>query len=128
ELLADKKLPLLADLRDESADTIRLVLVPRSRGVPAEALMEQLFRFSDLEVRLSLNMNVLDRHGVPRVMGLAELLDGFLEHRMEVLIRRSRYRLGRIDDRLEVLEGYLKAFLDIDRVIRIIREEDEPRP
>jgi len=128
ELLAAKKLPLLADLRDESTEEIRIVLVPRSRSVTAELLMEQLFRQSDLEVRLSLNMNVLDGHGVPRVMSLAELLEAFLDHRMDVLIRRSRHRLARIDERLEILEGYLKAFLDIDKVIRIIRDEDEPRP
>ena len=123
-----KKLPLLGDLRDEFSDTVRLVLVPKARTVPPELLMESLFRTSDLEVRLSLNMNVLDRTGVPRVMGLAELLSSFLDHRMEVLVRRSRFRLTKIADRLEVVQGYLKAFLDIDRVIKIIREEDEPRP
>ncbi len=128
ELLSLKKLPLLGDLRDESSDTVRLVLVPKARTVPPELLMESLFRTSDLEVRLSLNMNVLDRTGVPRVMGLAELLSSFLDHRMEVLVRRSRFRLTKIADRLEVVQGYLKAFLDIDRVIKIIREEDEPRP
>ncbi len=128
ELLAAKKLPLLADLRDESSEDIRLVLVPRSRGVPAELVMEQLFRLSELETRLSLNMNVLDAQGVPRVMGLLELLDAFIAHRMEVLVRGSRFRLGKIDDRLEILDGYLKIFLDIDTVIRIIREADEPRP
>jgi topoisomerase IV subunit A len=128
ELLAAKKLPLLADLRDESSEDIRLVLVPRSRGVPAELVMEQLFRQSELETRLSLNMNVLDAQGVPRVMGLVELLDAFIAHRLEVLVRGSRFRLGKIDDRLEILEGYLRIFLDIDRVIRIIREEDEPKP
>ncbi len=128
ELLATKKLPLLADLRDESSEDIRLVLVPRSRGVPAELVMEQLFRQSELETRLSLNMNVLDAQGVPRVMGLLELLEAFIAHRLEVLVRRSRFRLGKIDDRLEILDAYLRIFLDIDRVIRIIREEDEPRP
>jgi topoisomerase-4 subunit A len=128
ELLAAKKLPLLADLRDESSEDIRLVLVPRSRGVPAELVMEQLFRQSELESRLSLNMNVLDAQGVPRVMGLLELLEAFIAHRLDVLVRRSRFRLGKIDDRLEILEAYLEIFLDIDRVIRIIREEDEPKP
>jgi topoisomerase-4 subunit A len=128
ELLAAKRLPLLADLRDESTDTVRLVLVPKSRAVPPEALMEQLFKVSELEVRLPINMNVLDARGVPRVMGLAELLEGYLAHRMEVLERRSRFRLRQIADRLELVEGYLKIFLDIDRVIRIIREEDEPKP
>ncbi len=128
ELLSAKKLPLLADLRDESTEDIRLVLVPRSRGVPAELVMEQLFRQSELETRLSLNMNVLDGQGVPRVMGLGELLEAFIAHRMEVLVRGSRFRLGKIDDRLEILDGYLKVFLDIDTVIKIIREEDEPKP
>ncbi len=128
EQLMAKKLPLLADLRDESTDQIRIVLVPRARTVEPELLMEQLFRASDLEVRLSLNLNVLDATGTPRVMGLAEVLQSWLDHRMVVLVRRSRYRLGKIDDRLHLLEGYLKAFLDIDEVIRIIREEDEPKP
>ena len=128
ELLQAKKLPLLADLRDESSEDIRLVLVPRSRGVPPELVMEQLFRQSELETRLPLNMNVLDAQGVPRVMGLAALLQSYIDHRMEVLIRGSRFRLGKIDDRLEILDGYLKIFLDIDKVIRIIREEDEPKP
>ncbi|MFO1073180.1 MAG: DNA topoisomerase IV subunit A [Geminicoccaceae bacterium] len=127
ELLAQKKLPLLGDLRDESAETVRLVLVPRSRAVSAELLMEQLFRTTDLEVRVSLNMNVLDAAGTPKVMSLAEVLTAYLAHRMEVLVRRSRHRLGKVMDRLEVLEGYLKAFLDLDEVIRIIREEDEPK-
>lgn len=128
ELLNQKKLPHLADIRDESADTIRLVLVPRSKATAPEVLMEQLFRGTDLEVRLSLNMNVLDRNNVPRVMGLAEVLEAYLAHRMEVLVRRSKHRLAKVEDRLEVLEGYLKAYLDLDEVIRIIREEDEPKP
>ena len=128
ELLNLKKLPLLADLRDESTEEVRLVLVPRSRSITPELLMEQLFRTTELEVRLPLNMNVLDGSGVPRVMSLAEVLEAYLAHRMEVLIRRSRHRLAKVLDRLEVLEGYLKAFLDLDEVIRIIREEDEPKP
>lgn len=127
DLLAQKKLPLLADLRDESAEEVRLVLVPRSRSVPPEALMEQLFRASDLEQRIQLNMNVLDAEGVPRVMNLRQALEAWIAHRMEVLVRRSRFRLRRIDERLELLEGYLRIFLDIDAVIRIIREEDEPK-
>ena len=127
ELLNQKKLPLLADLRDESTGAVRLVLVPRSRAVPPELLMEQLFRLTDLEARLPLNMNVLDAAGTPRVMGLGEALAAYLDHRMEVLVRRSRHRLAKVLDRLEVLEGYLKAFLDLDEVIRIIREEDEPK-
>jgi topoisomerase-4 subunit A len=127
ELLAAKKLSLLADVRDESAEEVRLVLVPRARTVPAELLMEQLFRQTDLEVRLPLNLNVLDAEGVPRVMSLRQLLRAFLEHRMVVLIRRSRHRLGRIEERLEVLAAYRIAYLNLDEVIRIIREEDEPK-
>jgi topoisomerase IV subunit A len=128
ELLAQRKLSLLGDVRDESAEDLRLVLIPRARTVAPELLMEQLFRHTELETRLSLNMNVLDAEGVPRVMGLGAVLRAFLDHRMVVLLRRSRFRLGRILDRLEILDGYLKAFVDIDRVIRIIREEDEPKP
>jgi topoisomerase IV subunit A len=127
ELLAAKKLSLLADVRDESAEEVRLVLVPRARTVPAELLMEQLFRQTDLEVRLPLNLNVLDAEGVPRVMSLRQLLRAFLEHRMVVLIRRSRHRLGRIEERLEVLAAYRVAYLNLDEVIRIVREEDEPK-
>jgi topoisomerase-4 subunit A len=127
ELLAARRLPLLADLREESAEEVRLVLVPRSRAVPAELLMEQLFRQTELEVRLSLNLNVLDAQGVPRVMGLAQVLSAFLAHRMDVLIRRSRHRLAKIEDRLEVLAAFQIAYLNLDEVIRIIREEDEPR-
>ena len=127
ELLAVKKLSLLADVRDESAEEVRLVLVPRARTVPPELLMEQLFRQTELEVRLPLNLNVLDAEGVPRVMGLGQVLRAFLEHRMVVLIRRSRHRLARIDERLEVLAAYRIAYLNLDEVIRIIREEDEPK-
>ncbi len=127
ELLALRKLPLLADVRDESAEEVRLVLVPRARTVPAEVLMEQMFRQTDLEIRLPLNLNVLDAEGVPRVMSLAQALSAFLEHRMVVLVRRSRYRLGKIADRLEVLGAYRIAYLNLDEVIRIIREEDEPK-
>jgi topoisomerase-4 subunit A len=128
ELLNDKKLPLLEDVRDESSDTIRLVLVPKSRNVDAAQLMEQLFRATDLENRIPFNMNVLDGGLVPRVMGLKEALQAFLNHRHEVLERRSQFRLAEIDRRLEVLAGYLIAYLNIDEVIRIIREEDEPKP
>jgi topoisomerase-4 subunit A len=128
ELLEDKKLPLLDDVRDESSDDIRLVLVPKSRNVEAPVLMEQLFRATDLENRIPLNMNVLDGGLVPRVMGLKDALRAFLDHRHEVLERRSRFRLAEIGRRLEVLEGYLIAYLNIDEVIRIIREEDEPKP
>ncbi|WP_114391517.1 DNA topoisomerase IV subunit A [Oleisolibacter albus] len=130
ELLGERKLPLLDDVRDESAEDIRLVLVPKSRNVDPAVMMEQLFRNTDLETRFSMNMNVLDaRDGglVPRVMTLHEVLRAFLDHRQDVLIRRSRHRLGQIDHRLEVLGGYLIAYLNIDEVIRIIREEDEPK-
>jgi topoisomerase-4 subunit A len=128
ELLADKKLPLIEDVRDESADMVRIVIIPKSRNVAAPALMEQLFRATDLETRVPLNMNVLDGGLAPRVMGLKEALRAFLDHRHEVLERRSRFRRVAIDRRLEVLAGYLIAYLNIDEVIRIIREEDEPKP
>ena len=127
ELLAAKRLSLLADVRDESTETVRLVLVPRARTVPAELLMEQLFRQTELEIRLPLNLNVLDAEGMPRVMGLGQALGAFLDHRMVVLIRRSRHRLGRIEDRLEALGAYRVAYLNLDEVIRIIREADEPK-
>jgi topoisomerase-4 subunit A len=127
ELLAERKLPLLEDVRDESAEDIRLVLIPKSRNVDPAVMMEQLFRNTDLETRFSLNMNVLDGGLIPRVMNLHEVLKAFLDHRQEVLVRRSRHRLGQIDHRLEVLGGYLIAYLNLDEVIRIIREEDEPK-
>jgi topoisomerase IV subunit A len=127
ELLAARRLPLLADVRDESAEEVRLVLLPRARSVPAELLMEQLFRQTELETRLSLNLNVLDAQGTPRVMGLVQVLQAYLAHRMDVLIRRSRHRLARIEDRLEVLAAFRIAYLNLDEVIRIIREEDEPK-
>ncbi len=127
ELLQEKKLPLLADIRDESAEDVRIVLEPRNRAVEAEHLMEQLFKQTDLEVRIGLNMNVLDRDAVPRVMTLKEVLRAFLDHRMEVLERRSRHRLDKIARRLEVLDGYLKVYADLDAVIRIIRYGDEPK-
>jgi topoisomerase IV subunit A len=127
-LLAEKKLPLLADVRDESAENVRLVLEPKSRTVEPDLLMEHLFRQTDLEVRVPLNMNVLDGQGVPRVMDLREVLRAFLDHRQEVLQRRSRYRQAKIDQRLEVLNGFLIVYLNLDKVIKIIREEDEPKP
>ncbi|MEM9628475.1 MAG: DNA topoisomerase IV subunit A [Pseudomonadota bacterium] len=127
ELLGQKKLPLLGDIRDESTEDVRLVLVPRSRTVPADLLMEQLFRQTELETRLSLNLNVLDARGVPRVMNLKDVLQAFIDHRMDVLIRRTKFRLGKIEDRLEVLEAYRIAYLNLDEVIRIIREEDDPK-
>ncbi|WP_142846960.1 DNA topoisomerase IV subunit A [Telmatospirillum sp. J64-1] len=127
ELLAQRKLPLLADIRDESAEDVRIVLEPRNRSVDPEVLMEQLFRQTDFEVRFGLNMNVLDADSTPRVMNLKEVLRAFLDHRHEVLLRRSRHRLAKIERRLEILEGYLIAYLNLDEVIRIIREEDEPK-
>jgi topoisomerase-4 subunit A len=127
DLIQTRKLPFLADVRDESAEDIRLVLEPRSKNVEAEMLMQGLFRLSDLETRFSLNMNVLDATQTPGVLGLKEVLLAFLDHRFEVLVRRSKFRLGKIEARLEVLEGYLIVFLNLDEVIRIIREEDHPK-
>jgi len=127
ELMAAKKLPLLADIRDESTEDVRLVLEPKNRTVDAELLMEQLFKTTDLEIRFSLNMNVLDAAGVPAVMNLREVLKQFLDHRHIVLERRSRHRLAHIRHRLEVLDGFLICYLNLDEVIRIIREEDEPK-
>jgi topoisomerase-4 subunit A len=128
ELINDKKLPLVADARDESAEDIRLVIEPRSRTVDAELLMESLFKLTELESRIPLNMNVLLKGRIPRVVGLAEALTEWLTHRREVLLRRSNFRLNRIEHRLEVLGGYLVAYLNLDKVIKIIRSEDEPKP
>ena len=127
ELLTARKLPLLEDVRDESAEEIRLVLVPRSKTVDPEHLMESLFKASDLESRFPLNLNVLSAGQVPGVMNLREALRAWLEHRKEVLVRRTNFRLDKIEKRLEVLDGYLIAYLNLDEVIRIIREEDEPK-
>jgi topoisomerase-4 subunit A len=128
ELVNERKLPLVADVRDESAEDIRLVIEPRSRAVDAELLMESLFRLTELESRISLNMNVLSNGRVPKVVGLAEVLNEWLAHRREVLLRRSQFRLRQIEHRLEVLGGYLVAYLNLDRVIKIIRTQDEPKP
>jgi len=128
ELLMARKLPLLDDVRDESAEDIRIVLVPKSRTVDPGILMESLFKLTELESRFSLNMNVLSRGRVPNVLSLKSVLQEWLDHRRDVLIRRSRHRLGEIERRLEILAGYLIAYLNIDEVIRIIREEDEPKP
>jgi topoisomerase-4 subunit A len=128
ELLDQKKLPLLEDVQDESAEDIRIVLTPKSRAVDAELLMEQLFRQTDLEARIPLNMNVLDSGLIPRVMSLKEALTAFVNHRRDVLERRSRHRLEKIAARLEVLEGYLAVYLNLDKVIKIIRTKDEPKP
>jgi topoisomerase-4 subunit A len=127
DLLHEKKLPLLDDIRDESAEDIRLVIVPKNRNVDPAVLMESLFKASDLETRFSLNMNVLDKNHVPSVMNLKQVLQAFLDHRHEVLVRRSTYRLGKIEARVEILDGYLVAYLNIDKVIYIIRTEDEPK-
>ena len=128
ELLLARRLPLLDDVRDESAEDIRLVLVPKSRTVDPAILMESLFKLTELESRFPLNMNVLSRGRVPGVLSLKQVLQEWLEHRKDVLVRRSRHRLAEIVRRLEVLGGYLVAYLNIDEVIRIIREEDEPKP
>ncbi len=127
ELLIARKLPLVADIRDESAEDVRIVIEPRSRTVDSGLMMEALFKLTDLQTRIPLNMNVLSRGQVPNVLGLRDVLKEWLEHRREVLLRRSRYRLGKIEHRLEVLGGYLVAYLNLDEVIRIIREEDEPK-
>jgi topoisomerase-4 subunit A len=127
ELLEARKLAMLGDIQDESAEDVRLVLEPKSRNVDPTVLMESLFRQCDLEVRVSLNLNVLDAEQIPRVMSLREALLAFLGHRHVVLVRRSSFRLGKIEHRLEILAGYLIAYLNIDEVIRIIREEDEPK-
>src|SRR5438067_5341497 len=128
ELLNERKLPLLADVRDESTKDVRLVLEPRARTVDPALLMESLFKLTELESRIPLNMNVLVKGRVPRVIGLAEALREWVDHRRDVLQRRSRHRLAAIEHRLEVLGGYLVAYLNIDKVIKIIREEDEPKP
>ncbi|MCB1484252.1 MAG: DNA topoisomerase IV subunit A, partial [Hyphomicrobiaceae bacterium] len=127
ELMSDKKLPLLGDVRDESAEEVRLILEPKSRTVDPALLMESLFRVTELEVRFGLNMNVLSGGQIPNVLSLREVLSQWLEHRIEVLVRRSQYRLKKIEHRLEVLDGYLIAYLNIDEVIRIVRHEDDPK-
>ncbi|MCE2509913.1 MAG: DNA topoisomerase IV subunit A [Alphaproteobacteria bacterium] len=128
DLLQAKKLPMLEDIHDESTENIRLVLEPRNRNVDPALLMESLFRQTDFEVRIGLNLNVLTAAGVPRVMSLREILQAFLDHRHEVLSRRSKFRLAKIEERLEILKGYLIVYLNLDKVIRIIRKEDEPKP
>lgn len=127
-LINDKKLPILADVRDESDAEIRIVLEPRARTVDPDTLIESLFRLSDLETRVSLNLNVLDAHRTPRVMSLKAAIAAWVEHQFIVLRRRSEHRLQKIADRVELLDGYIIAFLNLDRVIAIIRSEDEPKP
>jgi topoisomerase IV subunit A len=128
ELLNEKKLPLVGDVRDESAEDVRLVIEPKSRAVDPELLMESLFRLTELESRIPLNLNVLMKGRIPRVVGLAECLREWLDHLRDVLLRRSNYRKEQIEHRLEILGGYLIAYLNIDKVIKIIRTEDEPKP
>ncbi|MGN1062879.1 MAG: DNA topoisomerase (ATP-hydrolyzing), partial [Alphaproteobacteria bacterium] len=128
KLLAEKKLPMLADIRDESSDKVRIVLEPKSRTVQPEQLMEYLFKFTDLQVNFNLNMNVLDADHTPRVMNLKEVLAAFLKHREIVLIRRAHFRLDKITHRMELLQGFILAYLNLDRIIEIIRNEDDPKP
>lgn len=127
ELLLNKKLPLLGDVRDESAEDVRIVLEPKSRLVDATLLMEQLFKLTDMEAKFNMNMNVLDLDGVPRVMSIVEVLHDYLQHRNHILLRKINYKLNKINARLEILEGYLIAYVNLDEIIRIIREEDEPK-
>ena len=128
QLIADKKLPILADVKDESAEDLRIVLEPRARTVDADLLLESLYRLTDLEIRFPLNLNVLDETRTPGVMSLKEALLAWLRFQKEVLVRRSEVRIGKIDDRLELLDGFLIAYLNLDRVIEIIRTKDEPKP
>jgi topoisomerase IV subunit A len=128
EKFKNKKLPLLGNIRDESAEEMRVVLEPKSRMVDPEMLMESLYKSTDLESRFNMNLNVLNAQGTPQVMNLKEILAAFLDHRMDVLIRRSKFRLGKIAHRLEILDGLLIAYLNLDELIRIIRREDEPKP
>jgi topoisomerase-4 subunit A len=127
ELIEAKKAPLLGDVRDESAEDVRLVLEPKSRNVEPEVLMESLFKLSDLETRFSVNLNVLDARGTPGVMNLRQALTAFLAHRREVLVRRARHRLAKIEARLHILDGLMIAYLNLDEVIRIVRYEEEPK-
>ncbi|MBD3731121.1 MAG: DNA topoisomerase IV subunit A [Sphingopyxis sp.] len=128
QLIADKKLPILEDVRDESAEDIRIVLVPKSRNVDPDVLKESLYRLTELENRFALNLNVLDATRTPKVMGLHQLLTEWLQHQIVVLVRRAKHRIAKIDDRLELVAGYIIAFLNLDRIIEIIRTEDEPKP
>ena len=128
QAIADRKLPILEDVRDESDEQVRVVIVPKSRNVDPELLKESLYRLTDLETRFSLNLNVLDATRTPMVMGLHELLSNWVAHQIDILQRRTRHRLDKIADRLELVEGYIVAFLNLDRVIEIIRTDDEPKP
>src|SRR3954449_10582476 len=126
-LLEEKKLPLLADIRDESASEVRVVLEPKNRNVDPDVLMEQLFRLTELEVRVPLNLNVIDPLGVPRVMNLKEALQAFLDHQIGVLQRKSRHRLAAVARRIEILRGQIVVYVNLDEVIRIVRESDDPK-
>ena len=127
ELINARKIPMLDDIRDESADDIRIVLVPKTGTVEAELLMEALFRVTDLETRFSMNMNVLENGLVPKVMGLKEVIQNWLNHQQEVLVRRSNFRLDKVLHRIEVLKGFLIVYLNVDKVIKIIRTKDKPK-
>ncbi len=126
ENLENKKTPLLGNIRDESAETIRIILEPKTRNIDPEILMESLFRSCDLEIKYGLNLNALDKNGLPKVMNLKEVLSAFIEHNKEVITRRTKFRLGKIENRLEILGGLLVVYLNLDKIIKIIREEDEP--
>jgi len=128
QLIADKKLPILADVKDESDEQVRLILEPRARTVDPDLLLESLYRLTDLEIRFPLNLNVLDATHTPGVMSLKQALTAWLAFQIEVLVRRSQVRIGKIDDRIELLDGFLVAYLNLDRVIEIIRTQDEPKP
>ena len=128
DLLKSKKIANFTNIMDESAEEIRIVIEPRSRAVDAELLMEQLFKLTELETRYNLNLNVLDKNSMPHVMDLRSVLTAFIEHRSQILLRKSNFRLGKIDARLEILAGLLIAYLNLDEVIKIIREEDYPKP
>src|SRR6476659_1102248 len=128
QLIADKKLPILGDVKDESDEQVRLILEPRARTVDPDLLLESLYRLTDLEIRFPLNLNVLDATRTPGVMSLKEALLAWLAFQKDVLVRRSQVRIGKIDDRTELLDGFLIAYLNLDRVIEIIRREDEPKP
>ncbi len=128
QIIADKKLPILEDVRDESDDRLRIVLVPKSRNIDPQVLIDSLYSLTDLETRISLNMNVLDAQRRPSVMGLHQVLTQWLAHQIDVVVRRAQHRLAKIEDRLELVAGYIIAFLNLDRVIEIIRTQDEPKP
>ncbi len=127
DLIQDKKLPILTDVRDESSEDIRVVLEPKNRTVDVKVLMETLFKLTDLEVRFSMNMNMIDIHGKPNVLSIKEILEQYLDHQIDVLRRRSNYRLEKVVHRMEILSGYLIAYLNLDEIIRIIREEDDAK-